>query len=256
MPRTTTTLLAAALLAVCAQGARAQSGVRRLPAQPPPSNEGKLRLSVDTDSLEAEQQCARGESLAGQGRAEEAAALDAFGRGLKLYLALYERERPPAPVDGPRAPQASAAFRAAMGARLKRVPECVDGYLRVARGVTAFEREQLEAFRGQAQMLGEADEGRAVFLGTEVDERAQIRYKPEPGFTEEARRNRVRGTVRVRAVLGSDGAVRHVLVLKGLPHGLSEEAVEASRRMRFTPAVKNGRPVSQFVMLEYGFNTY
>jgi outer membrane biosynthesis protein TonB len=131
----------------------------------------------------------------------------------------------------------------------------VDDYLALGVG-TPFEREQLEAFRGQAQAVTETDESRAVFLGTEADVRARITHKPEPGFTEEARRNNVRGRVRLRAVLAADGAVRHILVLEGLPHGMTEECVNAALGIRFTPAVKGGRPVSQFVMLEYNFNTY
>ena len=254
-PRTPTLLLAAALLAGCAAGARAQSGVRRPPTRAPAGGGvTAAQQAPDEETLAAERECAEGESHAAAGR--DAEALAAFGRGLKLYFSVYEKGRPPAPVEGSGAAQAAAAFREATGARLRRAPECVEGYLRVARGVTAFEREQMDALRGQALMLRETDESRAVFLMAEVDERARINYKPEPGFTEEARRNHVRGTVRVRAVLGSDGVVRHVLVLRGLPHGLSEEGVKAARRMRFTPAVRNGRPVSQFVMLEYGFETF
>lgn len=86
--------------------------------------------------------------------------------------------------------------------------------------------------------------------------RAVIRYKPEPGFTEEARQKNVSGTVRLRAVLSDDGEIRHILMLKGLPSGLTEKCVEAARRTKFTPAVKSGRPVSQFIVLEYNFNTY
>jgi TonB family protein len=66
----------------------------------------------------------------------------------------------------------------------------------------------------------------------------------------------VSGTVRLRAVLSADGEVGHVLVIKGLPSGLTEKCVDAARRTKFTPAQKGGRPVSQFVMLEYNFSTF
>jgi TonB family protein len=248
--------LAAALLACCAAGARAQSGaVRRAPA---PSPEGGVAQPQTTPAptegaaLAAERACADAEAAAAAGRDSE--ALDAYGRALKLYLGLLDRDRPPVPR--PLTAPEAAAFREAMRARMSRVPECAEGYLRLARGAAASERAQAEALRGQALMLREADESRTVFLGPELDARAHIEYKTEPGYTEEARRNRVRGRVRVRAVLASDGTVKHVLVLKGLPHGLSEQAVSAALRTRFTPALKNGHPVSQFVTLEYGFETY
>ena len=101
---------------------------------------------------------------------------------------------------------------------------------------------------------GPSDPSAQVFRQAEVTKKALITYKPEPGFTEEAQRNDVRGVVRLRAVLASNGRVRHIIVIRGLPDGLTEKAVEAARGIRFTPATVDGRPVSQFVILEYNFN--
>ncbi|MBA3323229.1 MAG: energy transducer TonB, partial [Pyrinomonadaceae bacterium] len=38
--------------------------------------------------------------------------------------------------------------------------------------------------------------------------------------------------------------------------GLTEKAIEAARRITFTPAEKDGRPVSQYITLVYNFNIY
>jgi TonB family protein len=64
------------------------------------------------------------------------------------------------------------------------------------------------------------------------------------------------GIVRLRAVLSYTGEVKEITVLKSLPGGLNEKAVEAARQIKFTPARKNGRAVSQYVTLEYSFNIY
>lgn len=251
MPRKLTLLAAAALLAGCsAAHARAQSGVRRPPAGEARRQATEPRAAEDDDALKAEQSCEQARAHAARGAEGAPEAREAFARGVKLYLRVYTKERP----DGVDA-AAQAAFRERMRGRLKGATRCVEGYLALGRG-TPFEREQLEALGGQVSMLVEADEARAVMLGAEVDQRARVTRKPHPGFTEEARRNNVRGRVRLRAVLAADGAVRHVLVLEGLPFGMSEEAVAAAKGIRFTPAVKNGRPVSQFVALEYHFNTH
>jgi hypothetical protein len=93
------------------------------------------------------------------------------------------------------------------------------------------------------------DGNESVYRSSEVTTRAVITYKPEPGFTEQARQRNV-------AVLGADGRVRHIIAVRRLPAGLTEKSVEAARRIRFTPATVNGVPVSQFVMLEYNFNIY
>jgi TonB family protein len=95
-----------------------------------------------------------------------------------------------------------------------------------------------------------------VFTSREVTRKAIITAKPEPGFTEEARKNNVTGTVRLRAVLSASGSVQGISVVKGLPDGLTERAIAAAKQIRFTPAEKDGRAVSQYVTLEYNFNIY
>lgn len=92
-----------------------------------------------------------------------------------------------------------------------------------------------------------------TFHTREVTRRAVIDFRPEPGFTEEARRNNVEGIVRLRVVLNRSGEVTDIGVIKGLPDGLTEKAVAAARRIRFTPAEKDGHKVSQYAVLEYNF---
>lgn len=94
------------------------------------------------------------------------------------------------------------------------------------------------------------------FASKDLTQKALIVYKPEPGFTEAARRSNTTGVVRLRVVLGSAGEVRDVSVLKWLPNGLTEKSIEAAHRMLFFPALKDGRPASQWVVLEYNFNIY
>jgi protein TonB len=94
------------------------------------------------------------------------------------------------------------------------------------------------------------------FRQNEVTRKALITFKPEPGFTEEARKNNVTGVVRLRAVLHASGGIQSISVVKGLPDGLTEKAISAARQIRFTPAEKDGRAVSQYVVLEYNFNIY
>jgi TonB family protein len=90
----------------------------------------------------------------------------------------------------------------------------------------------------------------------EVTQRAVITFKPEPGFTEEARRDNVTGVVRLRAVLSASGEVTGISVVKGLSDGLTEKAIQAARQIKFRPAQKDGHVVSQYIVLEYNFNIY
>ena len=94
------------------------------------------------------------------------------------------------------------------------------------------------------------------FQQREVTRKAIITFKPEPGFTEDARKNNVTGVVRLRAILHASGSVQNISVVKGLPDGLTEKAIAAARQIRFTPAEKDGHTVSQYIVLEYNFNIY
>ncbi len=94
------------------------------------------------------------------------------------------------------------------------------------------------------------------FMTKEVTKKAVITYKPEPAFTESARKFEVTGVVRLRAILATTGEVKDLSVVKWLPHGLTWEAINAARQIRFQPAQKDGHVVSQYVTLEYNFNIY
>lgn len=95
-----------------------------------------------------------------------------------------------------------------------------------------------------------------VFSGNEVDKKPLILSKPKASYTEEARKNQIQGVVILRLVFTAKGTVEQIRVVRGLPFGLSERAIEAARQIRFQPGMKNGQPVSVSSALEYSFNVY
>jgi TonB family protein len=109
----------------------------------------------------------------------------------------------------------------------------------------------------QPALSPEAKEaGSPVFAGRDVTGKAAVVTKPEPRYTEEARKNQITGTVILRAVFTSSGAVANIHAVSKLPDGLTEKAIEAARQIRFIPASKDGRFVSMWMQLEYNFNLY
>lgn len=96
----------------------------------------------------------------------------------------------------------------------------------------------------------------ATYKGSEVEQRARLLSKPEPQYTEEARKNGISGTVMLRVVFSSSGEVIQIRALRTLPFGLTERAIAAARLIKFVPALKGGRPVSVHMQLEYNFNLY
>jgi TonB family protein len=95
-----------------------------------------------------------------------------------------------------------------------------------------------------------------IFSPKDVTSKARVLSKPEPQYTEEARKNQVTGTVILRAVFSSTGQVTNISARAGLPYGLTDRAIAAARQIKFTPATKDGRPVSMYIQLEYNFNLY
>lgn len=87
-----------------------------------------------------------------------------------------------------------------------------------------------------------------------VDTKPVPLNEPRPNYTEEARKNKVQGVVRARVLIGSDGLIKQVRIIRGLPDGLNEEAIRAAMQIRFKPAMKNGQAVSYWTALDVEFN--
>jgi periplasmic protein TonB len=93
----------------------------------------------------------------------------------------------------------------------------------------------------------------AYTSGKDVDVKAEITARPDPGYTREARRAAVQGYVVLKLLLLSDGKLDRVRVVRPLPYGLTENAIRAACKIKFKPAMKAGQPVSQWVTVQYLF---
>jgi TonB family protein len=100
------------------------------------------------------------------------------------------------------------------------------------------------------------DDPNRVYPPVQVTERARVLAKPEPQYTEDARRNQITGSVVLRVVFSRTGDVTNIRAIHALPFGLTERAIAAARQIRFRPATKDGRLVNVYMQLEYNFNLY
>jgi protein TonB len=82
----------------------------------------------------------------------------------------------------------------------------------------------------------------------------EIEDRVEPHYTEPARHAGIEGVVIVELVIDVDGAVESVKVHRGLPLGLTQNAVDAVRQWRFAPSTYNGHPVAVRYILTVRFN--
>ena len=67
----------------------------------------------------------------------------------------------------------------------------------------------------------------------------EILSKPNPVYTEEARRLHVQGEVLLRVVFAASGKLQILGVAEGLGHGLDQAAIQAAQQIEFKPARRN-----------------
>jgi TonB family protein len=102
----------------------------------------------------------------------------------------------------------------------------------------------------------DAGNSSGIFTGKEVNKKVRLAMKPEPSYTELARTKGVTGTVILKCVFASNGSVTNISVVSPLPDGLTEKSIDAAKKIKFIPAVKDGKFVSMWIQLEYNFNLY
>jgi TonB family protein len=109
-----------------------------------------------------------------------------------------------------------------------------------------------------AQVANQASDEKCdgpVYEAKDVSQKARITYHaPPPQYTEKARLHNVSGQVELTVVLCRSGEVTDIQVVKGLPYGLSESAINAAKKIKFEPAQKDGERVSQRMELQFSFS--
>lgn len=79
-------------------------------------------------------------------------------------------------------------------------------------------------------------------------------HAPQPRYSEDARKGRVQGVVILQAIIDAMGNVAEVEVLKGLPLGLTDSAIETVKGWRYKPATLDGKPVAVYLNLLINFS--
>ena len=90
-----------------------------------------------------------------------------------------------------------------------------------------------------------------IFKGNEVDKKLRILDKPEPKFSARERWEHDRERVILTTVFCGSGEVTKIRVKNGVSDSVDAKAIEAARKIRFTPGEKDGKKVSQWLIVEY-----
>ena len=94
--------------------------------------------------------------------------------------------------------------------------------------------------------IAQADSGPAT---TSVE----IVFKPQPIYTDEARRLKLEGEVLLEVMFSANGTLHVNRVVRGLGHGLDEAATAAANKIRFKPALRMGQPVDSTAIVHVTF---
>lgn len=82
-------------------------------------------------------------------------------------------------------------------------------------------------------------------------------FEPEAEFSDEARRAKYQGVCLVALIVDTQGNPQNVHIVRPLGMGLDEKALEAVRKYKFKPAMRDGKtPVPVMVNVEVNFRLY
>jgi TonB family protein len=78
-------------------------------------------------------------------------------------------------------------------------------------------------------------------------------YKPDPDYSDDARKAKLQGTVVLEVVVDRDGRTQIRKVLQSLGLGLDEQAIKAVSLWRFKAGTKDGKLVPVLVQVLVSF---
>jgi TonB family protein len=96
-----------------------------------------------------------------------------------------------------------------------------------------------QGLRGTVASEGSGRGGAAESASADVT----ILHKPNPAYSAEGREHKIQGDVVLEVIFLASGQIKVTRVVSGLGFGMDDEAIRAAQRIRFTPAMRNGKPV-------------
>jgi tetratricopeptide (TPR) repeat protein len=145
-----------------------------------------------------------------------------------------------------------AALRQKRSERFQAAAESLEKYLELTKNPDLTLVEELDSLRWYRDFYSGTRKDEEIFTTKEVTTRLRILDKPPPNFSG----TRAAGTETLRAVFSADGTVKHILVIRKVDPEFDRACIVAAKRIQFEPAVKDGRPVSMILEVEYGRYVY
>ena len=84
---------------------------------------------------------------------------------------------------------------------------------------------------------------KVMVANTANDTTVEVISHPRPEYTPEAKQLKIQGDVVLEVRFSADGRCHVIRVVRGLGHGLDEQAIRVAEETQFKPATRDGRPV-------------
>ena len=84
--------------------------------------------------------------------------------------------------------------------------------------------------------------------------RPRVIHRVEPVYPADAREKNIKGSVVLTMVVDREGKPQDIKIWSSLHPSMDRAAIEAARQMRFEPALKDGQPVSETLLVEFYFS--
>ena len=203
-----------------------------------------LRGAVKTNRDDAEAWHYLGLALLLKGSKDEARA--AFEKAATIRLKDMAAASPISNTQDANARRLQAAER------YQAVIDSFEQYLQITPNPTEVWISDLQALRFYRDYYSGLRSDETIVTTKEATVKLHILSKPAPVFSG----LRATGTAVLRALFGSDGTVKYVIVLHRVESHFDQACIEAAKRIKFEPAFKDGRPVSMILQLEYSRYQY
>jgi TonB family protein len=116
---------------------------------------------------------------------------------------------------------------------------------------TSYGKVQQTSFGANSNIPATPRVQPAVAKTTETS--VEILSRPKPSYSDEARNLKLEGEVLLAVSFSASGQVQVLKVIRGLGHGLDENAIRAAEQIRFKPALQDGHPVDSTATLHIIF---
>jgi TonB family protein len=81
-------------------------------------------------------------------------------------------------------------------------------------------------------------------------------YAPNPEYPKKESKARNQGSVVVDLIVDADGLPRDINVSRPLSHDFDEAAINAVKTWKFSPAIRDGKPIAAQIKVEVSFRQY